>query len=717
MKLLGYTDRISAQPGDRVAFKVSGEPDMAYEVEIVRVICADPDPRGPGEAYQEIVKPFAAPLMARRQPVVPGSHATVKKSLPLRSLESFSLVVWVFPTTPIKGRQRLLGQWDDETRTGYSLEIGPCAGACFRIGASLDALEIEVVTPLERRRWTLVGAHYDAGTGECLVWQRPLHPTSRHAETYEASGSIAGKADLVSPFVLAGGGFNGKLERPRLVRGVCSIEQLATFAASHAAPAEAIAAWDFSIGMSGNILVDIGPYRLDAVATNTPARAVTGVDWNGDVLDPRLAPYHYAAVHFHSDDITDCGWQTDFEIDIGKDWPSGYYAARLIAADAVCFVPFFVRPLSAKPRARLAVIASTATYLAYANSHVKFDSMNSENLFESLLTVSETELFLHKHRELGYSTYDTHEDDSGVFYTSWLRPILTMQPGQYTFNYVNDTHLLAWLDHERIPYDVITDHDLHQEGLSLLQSHDVVITPSHPEYTSKQMWDALNAYQQGGGHHLYLGGNGFYWRIAFDHACPEVMETRRGGTGVRTWEGEPGEDCLSFTGEPGGLWRSHGRAPQRLVGVGFSATLFGRSTFYRRTKASLDPQYLWVFDGIGEDERIGDFGCRGGGAAGLEIDRFDADLGTPPGTVVLASSEPAGITGLLSMEEFLTTTRGLDGEQHGKVRADITLFETKGGGIVFSVGSIAWVTSLCHNDYDNNVARMTANVLRTVLDK
>ncbi len=59
-----------------------------------------------------------------------------------------------------------------------------------------------------------------------------------------------------------------------------------------------------------------------------------------------------------------------------------------------------------------------------------------------------------------------------------------------------------------------------------------------------------------------------------DHACeqlhltydafPAAIEMRRGITGVRTWEGEPGESQLGFTGEPGGLWRSLGRAPQRL---------------------------------------------------------------------------------------------------------------------------------------------------------
>ena len=38
-------------------------------------------------------------------------------------------------------------------------------------------------------------------------------------------------------------------------------------------------------------------------------------------------------------------------------------------------------------------------------------------------------------------------------------------------------------------------------------------------------------------------------------------------------------------------------------------------------------------------------------------------------------------------------------------------FETPDGGAVFSVGSINWILNLPHNDYRNNVSRITRNVL------
>jgi len=45
--------------------------------------------------------------------------------------------------------------------------------------------------------------------------------------------------------------------------------------------------------------------------------------------------------------------------------------------------------------------------------------------------------------------------------------------------------------------------------------------------------DALLHYRDGCGSLLYLGGNGFYWRVAVDDAG--TVEIRRGEGGIRAW--------------------------------------------------------------------------------------------------------------------------------------------------------------------------------------
>ena len=46
--LFGYADRLSASPGETVEFKVSSRSEQPFEARLVRVICGDPNPDGPG---------------------------------------------------------------------------------------------------------------------------------------------------------------------------------------------------------------------------------------------------------------------------------------------------------------------------------------------------------------------------------------------------------------------------------------------------------------------------------------------------------------------------------------------------------------------------------------------------------------------------------------------------------------------------------------------
>ena len=183
---------------------------------------------------------------------------------------------------------------------------------------------------------------------------------------------------------------------------------------------------------------------------------------------------------------------------------------------------------------------------------------------------------------------------------------------------------------------------------------------------------------------MYLGGNGFYWRVAVNPALPGAVEIRRGEGGIRAWAAEPGEYYNAFDGGYGGLWRNSGRAPQRLAGVGFISQGDFHGTGYRRLPASRDPRAAWIFEGI-EEEVIGGFGLSGGGAAGFELDWLDHSLGSPPHALVLARSEAHDDTFVLVPEEILThhATRP-GGAPHELIRSEMVYFETpEGGAVVF----------------------------------
>jgi len=116
-------------------------------------------------------------------------------------------------------------------------------------------------------------------------------------------------------------------------------------------------------------------------------------------------------------------------------------------------------------------------------------------------------------------------------------------------------------------------------------------------------------------------------------------------------------------------------------------------------------------------KKIGDFGLVGGGAAGLELDRYDIEFGTPHDSYLLAHS--VGHTNLMLQvnEEIHFSVRGYHGSgtENPMVRADMVFYKTPNDGGVFAPGSLSWCGSLSHNNYNNNVSRITENAIRGFL--
>jgi len=470
--------------------------------------------------------------------------------------------------------------------------------------------------------------------------------------------------------------------------------------------------------MGGSKVVDISGHDRHGRAVNLPTRAVTGHPSHGQTTNCQDRPDLYGAIHFHCDDLYDAAWQDDFCWTVPTNLKSGIYAAHLICGtttEAEDYIPFFVLPPRGKITAPVALLASTFTYLAYANSHHGYEDLLSEPTYGKLLELGPAELFLKERRDFGISLYDRHLDGSGACYSSARRPILNTRPKRAIWNFNADLHIIDWLEATGQDYDIITDDRLHAEGIELLRPYRCILTGTHPEYHTTRMIDAIGAYLGSGGRWMYLGGNGFYWRIATHADWPDAIEVRRGEAGTRCHEMPAGERFHSFTGEFGGLWRSQGLAPQHLVGVGFVAEGFNQNAHYVRLPDSFDPRAAFIFEGIGADERIGDFGSLGG-AAGYELDAADMALGTPRHTLILARS--VGHTGiyLLTPEELLYSYPGVDGIENDRVRAELVFFECNNGGAVFSTGSITWASALAQDNYRNNVAGITGNVLQRFID-
>ncbi|MDA0218556.1 MAG: N,N-dimethylformamidase [Proteobacteria bacterium] len=726
-RILAYSDRISARPGEEIAFKVSCDGPGRYEAEIVRLWSATDAEDGPGLREVVIPTPVNGSYPGRFQPVRAGSHAVVAEA-GLDGLSSFTLACAIWPTTPGKGEQALIGTLDGKGEGGFRLLIDAGARPCLRLATPQGTQDVAVNTVLLSRTWYRLAASWDAATGTaelhclpCPGAASPLRPAMARASLPTARPASTGPLLMAAARDRAGelaSHFNGKLEAPRLLQGASAQAaelQGDTREIPAVLSARVLGWWDFSLEIPSRTVVDRSPWQRHGRTVNLPARAMKGLSWDGSAMDWRANPAHYGAIHFHDDDLDDCRWETDFTLTVPQDMASGCYAARLSSGGDEEYAPFYVRTARDAGHADIVFLASTASHNIYGNYHKAAYSGHSEVMNSGFTILSEAAEYLSRHPELSGSTYDWHTDASGMAYATRLRPMLNMRPKTDLWYYDVDSLVVDWIDRCGLDCDVVTDEDLHLEGLAALEPYRVVVTGHHPEYYSPQMLKALAAFTERGGRLMYLGGNGFYWKIAFDPENPAIVEVRRSEGGIRAWAAEPGEAHHSFDGGYGGLWRRAGYAPNRLCGVGFTAQGFDGAEPYWRMAGADDPRAAFIWDSI-EDDKVGDFGLFGGGAAGVETDRYDADLGSPPHALIVGRSRDHTPGIFRVPEELLATHNMIDGTTNPLVRADLVFFETAGGGAVFSVGSMAWVCALPHNGYDNNVARMSENVLRRFAD-
>jgi N,N-dimethylformamidase len=733
--LLGYADKLSVAPGESVAFMVSAAAET-YEAAVVRLVGGSPAPGEPGRAGPSLQR---GSYPGRAQVIPIGSYAIVPALSEIDPEDGLTLQCWVQPTLPARGREQGIVSWWSLDRQGGAALLLDAAGHLVWRLADGDGATVSVASPepLVDGRWLFVAASCGDGAAR-LAWREVRRGwvagdsgTAEDAATHSLRG-VGGAPLLIGALSVTADArsedlpdhcFNGKIDHPRLWNRVVSPEELDILAADGITPSLAeglLGDWDFAQEIGSDIIVDRSPHECHGRTVNRPARGVTGHNWNGSEDSFLAKPGHYGAIAFHEDDLEDCRWEADFAFTVPDDAPSGVYAARIAAGEEREEIPFYVRPGADVPPAPVLYLAPTNTYLAYANFRLNEARANEPRADpEARERLVATDRLLSARPDLGASVYDRHADGSGVMYSSRMRPVVTMRSGTIEYataaprHFAADLYLIEWLERVGLPYHVATDEDLHREGRDLLAPYRVVLTGGHPEYWTTPMLDALEGYLAGGGRVMYLGGNGFYWVTAMDAARPHLIEVRRGLNGTRSWTSEAGETRLSLTGEIGGLWRNRGRAPNRLVGVGFASQGWDKGSPYRRLPDSFDPRAAFIFAGIGTEEVIGDFGIVGGGAAGDEIDRFDLALGTPPETLRLATSEGEHSDAFqLVVEDTAESRPDWGGATCPEVRADMVYLEAEGGGAVFSVGSINWIASLPHNRFVNNVARITENVLR-----
>lgn len=726
--LSAYTDSLSYRAGDVLRLYASG-PVGPADVTLVRltrnIVTSPGDP-------DEVPWAGSQQIQVQEQPTCIGSFM-VADLLSAGDARGLTIGMHVWMPHPESDQDQVIAEIADER---CSIKILVRAGTFvgeWANGAGQTASAIG--PPVPTRHWAGVIASFtdgevslDVALDDRADLVRASAPAGGFAVPAATQVTFAARApqDVAATGPLwrgrATSHFNGKIEAPFVAKGSLSDAQtravLAARDAVEISGIDLLGCWDLGNAEPGTrslvpSLVGDGHARL----VNLPASAVTGRLWDGRAVTYRVEPRLWNAVHFHQDDLIDSGWPVVLEAALPTDIDSGLYGIRVSSATTTDIVPIVIRPTTT--HRAITVLIPTFTYLAYANEQL-YDDLDHTLFSSEPLEMNDLDRYRMETPEVGLSQYDRHWDTSGVMFSTARRPILNMRHDQLMWLSGSARHLAAemflieWLIQGGFEFDVITDMELQEMGADALGDSRVLITGSHPEYHTVETMHAFTDFRDAGGRIMYLGANGFYWVTGVVSASPLVTEVRRGVAGSRSWESYPGEDTLQSTGEPGGLWRHRGMAPNTVVGIGIVAQGWGKSEPYWRTPESYSDAYSWVFDGV-DEEPIGAYGFVMGGAAGDELDRFDPSLGSPINTVVLASSRDHTRFYQRVHEELAFTLPGNGGDEDPAVRADMVMVETPGGGRVFSVGSIAYSGALLVNGGDNGISRLTRNVLQRFL--
>ncbi len=694
LKLTGYANKISVRPKEIIEFKISSTEKKLISASCSRIISADPNPNGPG-IIQEDASKFFKPIkfLGKYKPFYPGSYAISKNSINFVSNNKYIIEGHFYPTFFSKNNQCIINIGSLEIFINSNNELSVTISNQILRGGKVKL-----------KNWTFFKVSFSFKKRELLLTQKSDEETEIFKNKFNFNSKIKGN------FVIASRKngnkfcdfFNGKIDSTKLKFYSESNHNY-------------IINYDFTKNISSTTIFDKSENKNHAQLINFPTRAVTGHKWDGSEMNWKNKLEHYSAIHFHEDDIYDFGWETDFKFKIPPKMKSGIYSIKIQVDDFYDYIPFIISSPLKRKKQKLCLVLPTLTYIIYGN-HSRPDFSRAWNVKTKKWNGYKFNPSEYPH--YGLSTYNFHKDGSGICHASHLRPLLNLRPGYITFGNSKcsglrhiqaDTHIISWLEQKKIEYDVITDHDLISKDNNILENYNCVLTSTHPEYHTENTRKSFLKYSKTIGNLVYLGGNGFYWKVVLHNENTNIIEIRRSEDGIRAWASEPGEYYHAFDGSYGGLWRRQGKAPQKIVGIGFTAQGNFNSSYYLRK--NFDKKYNWIFKNISE-KKIGNFGLSGFGAAGFELDRVDYHLGSPEGLIILASSEKHGKDFMLVPEEQLTHITNLSGlPEKNVLRADIIYYENPIGGKLFSVGSITFCGSLPFNNFKNNVSKLLKNVV------
>ena len=218
LPITGYLDRFSARPGENVVARISLRTAGPYRARLVRVICGDPNPDGPGMQFEDLSARLDRILQGRHQPIHLGSYGLVPKG-PTRSPTApctWTVLVW----TANRGDAATL------LSEGHLRIAHDSSGVFAELAGANGPVRLNSGASLQPRQWYRVWLSADPNAGHVVIGQQPLGSS----ETIQASSQLPGlRLPSGAPVIFAADTpgaprhhFTGKLEAPTILAGFVS---------------------------------------------------------------------------------------------------------------------------------------------------------------------------------------------------------------------------------------------------------------------------------------------------------------------------------------------------------------------------------------------------------------------------------------------------------------------------------------------------------------
>jgi hypothetical protein len=691
----GYVERIGVPPGGTVRFHVNAP--AAYDLTVVRLGRAalldaptdDAADRADAQPLATFRHSAATPqtLSAGSYifvdgPPIPAGPVTMGSWLRLWRLPVIDVIQWAW--------HGIMGDLDYPEASRFALLVDHAGRVCVYAGdgGAFRHGWLHVSDPVMAGRlgqWAHLAASIEPGRVVAYLDGAPILtvegeiPSSGPVQVSRLRVGATAERGAANDFL------DGDLAAPFLAASALGPDVLARVVADrahspllHLGLGVLHAAWDLAEERGSTVADSSGNARHGTI--------VQGATWQigGPAFDasrgvpgyePATDPDRGHGLRLSSDDVADCEWSLTDEWTVPADAPSGIYAGlvRLAGQEASAALAITFAVVRRTPRrvGSVALLLATNTWYAYGRRPTDEQRIAG----------------------LSASFYSNHISGRPFFHVSTLAPIPRADPFGFESQraaLTRHSHLVrperyaeAWLEREGYPYEVITDHDLHEEP-GLLGGFSALLIVGHSEYWSDKARQGVLDQLAAGGKVISLSGNTLFWRTTFDPTMT-ILESRKTVPGEDARWLSPkrwGERWHGDDGRAGSQFPLLGRPAYEVLGLDTTGMIDdGTATSF----AALDvvaPEHplfhrpeVVPFSARGT---IGERNLNGPKASGYEFDATAEVLGyrdePQPGITVLASA-----LGQRNIEwNGRATDRG----------ADIILWEREDGGRVFNAGSI-----------------------------